>query len=128
MASTKKTNTNTKAQEKAIEKAHLEAAEAKLVVKYGDKIRPGTIKRGTGKYEGKLTVEINTVGVDGTPDGKTLRIATSDVHQVHHQEDVKAELRRQRARDRRAAKRAERQTEQAETSEAESNAALAEAL
>lgn len=96
----------TKADLKAREEAHLAKSEARLVEKHGDKIVPGSIKRGTGRHEGKLTVEVRTRNLDGDFDGKTLRVATSDVFQVSHQPEVLAELRKIRAAERRAAKKA----------------------
>lgn len=96
------------------EQALLTRREAELIAQHGTKIVEGSIRRGrTGsKHENKLTVEINTVGEDGQPDGKTLRVATSDVHQVTHQPEVADRLRRarrnERARQARAEARAER--------------------
>lgn len=100
---------------KEMEKAFLAKAEERLVSKYNskkfEKVIPGSIKRGSGKLDGKLTVEIRTLGEDGSPDGKTLRVATSDVHQVNHQPEVAEALRRaarnERARAKRAAARRE---------------------
>jgi hypothetical protein len=50
----------------------------------------------TGSHANKQTVEIQTIGVDGTPDGGTRRVATSDLHQVHHSEDVAKEIKKAR--------------------------------
>lgn len=94
----------TKAELKAREEAYLAKAEERLTERHGDKIVAGSVKRGAGKYDGKLTVEIRTRGLDGEFDGKTMRVATSDVHQVSHQPEVLAELRKMRARERRATK------------------------
>ena len=88
------------------EAQRLATAEANLVAKYGSKIVVGSIARGTGSHEGKLTVEINTVGLDGQPDGQTRRVATSDVFQVHHTEAVSDQMKAQRRRDRAAQRRA----------------------
>lgn len=73
------------------------AAEAKLQAKYGKKIVKGSVRRPRTKaeketYGTKLLVDINTVGVDGKPDGKTRTVATSDVFQIHHQPEVKEAL------------------------------------
>ena len=92
--------------------AKLEAAEAKLIAKYGDKVVAGTANLGAGKYEGKITVEIRTRGLDGEFDGKTLRVATSDVFQVHHQPEVRDALRKLRAAEKRAQRKAEREAEE----------------
>ena len=88
-------------------KTDLKKAENKLIEKYGDKIVPGTIKRShKGKHANKLTVEIRTKGEDGTYDGNTMRVATSDVWQVHHTPEVTAELRRRRRHEKARQKRA----------------------
>jgi hypothetical protein len=77
------------------------------VAKYGDKIVLGTVKQETeGHLAGKYSVEIYTKGKDGKPDGGKRRVATSDVFQTHHTEEVAAELRRERLVDKRAAKKA----------------------
>lgn len=103
-----KTKKDLEAQIRERERVQLEQAETALIAKFGAKVVPGTIRRarkGT-KHEGKFTIEINTVGEDGEPDGKTLRVATSDVHQVNHTPEVAERLRRarrnERARQRRA--------------------------
>jgi hypothetical protein len=88
-------------------------SESALIVKYGDKIVEGSVRRATrGKHVGKLTVEIRTVDENGERDGKTLRVATSDVHQVNHQPDVNRKLyiarKNERARQRRAEARAKK--------------------
>jgi len=110
---TKKTTTKktvarkapTKAELKARAQARMERSEASLIEKYGDKVVPGSIKNGTGRHEGKLTVEVRTRDLDGNFDGKTRTVATSDVFQVSHQPEVLAELRKIRSAERRAAKR-----------------------
>lgn len=84
------------------EVAKLAKAEANAIAKHGDKIVEGSAERSEG---GKITVLINTVNANGEPDGKTRRVATSDLHQVHHQPEVKAEIDKSKARERRAAKR-----------------------
>lgn len=94
--------------EEAAEAAKVASTEAQLVAKYGDKIVKGSVHRAPkgSKYGDKMLCEINTVGVDGTFDGKTRTVATSDVFQVHHTEEVAAELRKIRAKEKRAAARA----------------------
>jgi len=93
------------------EKNFLANAEAQLIEKHNtkkhQKVVPGSIKRGTGAHDGKLTVLVNTLGEDGKPDGKQLRVATSDVHQVNHQPDVAQALRRARRNERARQRRAE---------------------
>ena len=89
-----------------LERLALEQAEAAAVAKYNgsyEKVRPGTIRRETeGTHNGKLTVEINTVGADGQLDGKVRRVATSDLFQVHHQPEVAKGLRKLRMIEKRA--------------------------
>ena len=90
-----------------VEKAEARLAKVKtdLVTKYGDKVNPDSLRKETdGKYSGKFTVEINTVGLDGKPDGNTRRVATSDVFQVSHTDEVAKQLRKQALRDKRHAK------------------------
>lgn len=101
---TKKTTTKPKMTKAELEQRTIERAEAKLVERYGSRIVKGSVKRGTGKYANKLTVEINTLGVDGKPDGNTRRVATSDVFQVKHMPEVAAELAKTAAAERRKAK------------------------
>lgn len=77
--------------------AKIAAAEASLIAKYGKKVVKGSVRRAKTKaeketYGNKLLVEINTVGLDGKPDGKTRVVATSDVFQIHHQPEVKEAL------------------------------------
>lgn len=85
------------------------SAEEKLANKYGDKIVKGSVRRATdSKYGNKLMVTINTVGLDGQPDGKTREVATSDVFQVHHQPEVAEQLRKLRAKEKREAKKQEK--------------------
>ncbi|MBD3353627.1 MAG: hypothetical protein GF364_19240 [Candidatus Lokiarchaeota archaeon] len=86
----------TKAEQEA---ATIKKAEENLVAKHGGRIVKGTVRRAKTKaeketYGNKLLVDINTVGVDGKPDGNRLTVATSDVHQVQHTPEVKAQLRR----------------------------------
>jgi hypothetical protein len=50
----------------------------------------------TGPHANKQTVEIQTIGADGTPDGNTRRVATSDLHQVHHTAEVAQDLKKAR--------------------------------
>ena len=71
-------------------------AEERLVAKYGDKIVAGTVRRAPegSKYGNKLLVDIRTRGVNGEYDGNTRTVATSDVFQVHHTEEVRAELKK----------------------------------
>lgn len=93
------------------EAATITKAEAKLLAKYGDKIVKGSVRRAPAgsKYGQKLLCDINTRGVDGKFDGNTRTVATSDVFQVHHTEEVAAELKRQAAAERRAAAKARRE-------------------
>lgn len=80
------------------EAATIAKAEQRLVEKHGNRIVKGSVRRADkknkdeAKYGNKLLVTINTIGVDGKPDGKTLTVATSDVHQVKHTPEVKAAL------------------------------------
>jgi len=93
-----------------VEAETLANAEAKLVEKHGTKIVIGSARRATDpRYGKKIMVTINTRGLDGEFDGGTREVATSDVHQVHHNDEVAAQLRKQRAAEKRAAKRAERE-------------------
>lgn len=85
----------------------IQAAETRLIAKYGDKVVPGSVHRATDpRYGNKLMVTINTRGLDGEYDGQTRTVATSDVFQVHHTDEVAAELRRARQAERRAARKA----------------------
>lgn len=95
-------------------KAELAAREKELIKKYKGKIVPNSIRVGTGKYEGKLTVRINTRGMDGKLNGKTLRIATSDLHQTNHDPKTAEALRRKRRNEKARAKRAEAAAKRAE--------------
>ena len=101
----------TKKQLREQEKQLLAEREQRLVDKYNSKsfqkVIPGSIKRGTGSYEGKLVIKINTVGIDGKPDGNTRLVATSDVHEVQHTKEVVELLRRQRRNERARVKRAQ---------------------
>ena len=93
----------------------LAKAEEGLVAKYGDRIVPGTVRRAPAdsKYGTKLLVTSNTLGLDGQPDGNTREVATSDVWQVRHTEEVSKELRRQASRERRKAKASRETTKKA---------------
>lgn len=78
----------------------------------------------TGHHANKQTVEINTIGLDGKPDGQTRRVATSDLHQVHHTEATAAELKKAKRREnakrrREAAKAALAKVEEMEAAAAE---------
>ena len=116
----------------AVEIANAHAVEAKLVAKYGDKIVQGSVRRAPegSKYGQKMLVDIKTRGLDGEYDGNTRTVATSDVFQVHHTEEVAAELRKQRAAEKRAAKReAAPKSEKAKPAKrSKRNAEAAEAL
>jgi len=81
-------------------------SEAKLIAKYGDKIVVSSVRRAPAgsKYGNKMLVDINTTGLDGKPDGNTRTVATSDVFQVHHTEEVAEQLRKQKLADKRATK------------------------
>jgi hypothetical protein len=59
-----------------------------------------------GTHANKQTVEINTRGLDGQPDGNTRRIATSDLHQVFWTPEVAKEIRKEKMRMKRKADRA----------------------
>jgi len=110
---TKPTKKELEAQAREREAQQLVEAEAALVEKHGDKIVEGSIRRarrGT-KHEGKLTIEIRTMDENGERDGKTLRVATSDVHQVNHQPEVAERLRRARRNERARQRRAEAREE-----------------
>lgn len=85
-----------------LEALKLAQAEATAIAKHGDKIVPGSAERDPASN--KVTVLINTRGVDGEYDGNTRRVATSDVHQVHHTPEVKKVLDRDRARTKRPSK------------------------
>lgn len=106
---TNTTATETKAAREAAEKAKLAKVEADLVTKYGDKIVEGSVRRAPegSKYGTKCLVTIRTRGLDGKYDGQTREIATSDVFQVHHMPEVKAELKKLAAKEKREAKKAE---------------------
>jgi hypothetical protein len=79
-------------------KAPKRLTEADLRVKYPH-IVEGTLRYDTeGLHLNKQTVEIKTRGLDGQFDGKTRRIATSDLHQVFWTEDTKAEMDKERRR------------------------------
>ena len=92
-------STETPAQEtptQDLESLKLAQAEAVAITKHGDKIVPGSAER--DPKSNKVTVLINTRGVDGEYDGNTRRVATSDVHQVHHLPEVKKALDRAKAK------------------------------
>ena len=95
------TNTNT-----TTEADKLQKIEQSLIDRYGDKIVKGSVRRAPkdSEYGTKVLVDIRTVGLDGQFDGNTRTVATSDVWQVHHTEEVTRELRKQRAAEKRAAK------------------------
>jgi hypothetical protein len=99
------------------------ASEADLIAKYPH-IVEGSLRYETeGTHAKKQTVEINTRGSDGEPDGNTRRIATSDLHQVFHTEEVAEEVKKIKRREangrRRAAIKAAKEAEAAEAAEAE---------
>jgi hypothetical protein len=113
------------------------AAEAKLQAKYGKKIVTGSVRRPRTKaeketYGTKLLVDINTVGVDGKPDGKTRTVATSDVFQIHHQPEVKAELaklqRQEKSKAKEPTKKAKKATKKAKKDEGKTASQLAAEL
>lgn len=91
---------------KQLEAEKIASTESKLMEKYGSKIVPGSVRRAPkgSKYGKKMLVTINTVGMDGKPDGNTREVATSDVFQVSHTEEVRKQLANQRAKDKRAVK------------------------
>jgi len=84
------------------EVAKAAAAEASLIAKHGSRIVPGTVHR--AKNGTKMMVTINTLGLDGKPDGGTRVVATSDVFQCLHQKGVKKALKSKKTADK-AAKR-----------------------
>lgn len=85
----------------------LATREKELTKQHGKaKIVAGSIRKGKGKHEGKLTVKINTRGEDGKFDGKTLVVATSDLHQTNSQPGVAEALRRKRRNEKARANRA----------------------
>jgi len=87
-------------------------AEAELRRKYPHVI-PGTIRFETeGKYKGKRTVEIATLGVDDKPDGGRRRVATSDLFQVRYSEEVAEKKRSERAKERYLARKIAQATEE----------------
>lgn len=88
------------------EMAKIAATESALVTKYGDKIVPGSVRRAPegSKYGRKMLVDIRTRGLDGEYDGGTRTVATSDVFQVHHSDEVAAELKKLRLAEKRAEK------------------------
>lgn len=93
-----------------VETAAIAKAEAALVEKYGSKIVVGSARRATdARFGRKIMVKINTIGIDGKPDGKDREIASSDVFQVHHTIEVATELRKAKAADKRAAAKAARE-------------------
>jgi len=93
-----------------IEVEAIASAEANLVEKHGTKIVAGSARRSTDpKYGLKIMVDINTRGKDGEFDGNTRTVASSDVFQIHHTEEVAVELRKERAAAKRAEARAERE-------------------
>jgi hypothetical protein len=75
-------------------------AEKKCIAKHGDRVVEGSAER----VGNKVTVLIRTWDVNGDYDGNTRRVATSDVHQVFHLPEVKAELDKQKAKERRSSK------------------------
>ena len=81
-----------------IESLKLAQAEAIAITKHGDKIVVGSAER--DPVSNKITVLIRTRGIDGEYDGNTRRVATSDVHQVHHMPEVKKALKRANAKSR----------------------------
>jgi len=97
-----------------VEAAKIVGIEAQLVAKYGDKIVPGSVRRAPegSKYGRKMLVDIKTRGLDGKYDGNTRTVATSDVFQVHHTEEVAVEMKKVRAAEKRAQKRAKREADQ----------------
>lgn len=93
-----------------VETAAIAKAEAALVEKYGSKIVVGSARRATdARFGRKIMVKINTIGLDGKPDGKDREVASSDVFQVHHTIEVATELRKAKAADKRAAAKAARE-------------------
>jgi hypothetical protein len=52
-----------------------------------------------GAHANKQTVLIRTIGLDGKPDGQERRVATSDLHQVHHTVEVAEELKKAKRRE-----------------------------
>jgi hypothetical protein len=76
--------------------------EAALMKQY-PLVRAGTLRHeDDGPLKSKISVEINTLGVDMKPDGNKRRVATSDLFQVRHTPEVLIEVRKLRAAERRA--------------------------
>ena len=88
----------------AAEKLAAMQAEAKASLKHSEKIVPGSMFRANtmadlnpeiaAKWKAKFVCVIRTRGVDGEFDGNHRLVATSDLHQVHHTEAVKKELKK----------------------------------
>ena len=81
-----------------VETLKLAQAEAIAITTHGDKIVVGSAERDLASN--KITVLIRTRGLDGEFDGNNRRVATSDVHQVHHTPEVKKALKRASAKSR----------------------------
>lgn len=94
-----------------IEAKAVAKASEKLVTKYGKRVVAGSVHRAPegSAYGKKMLCEINTIGLDGKPDGLTRTIATSDVFQVFHTVEVAAELKKTRQADKRKAAAAKRE-------------------
>jgi hypothetical protein len=93
-----------------LETETLAAAESSLSKKHKGKIVKGSARRSDDpRYGLKIMVDINTRGADGSFDGNTRTVATSDVHQVHHTIEVAGVLRKERATAKRAEARAKRE-------------------
>lgn len=75
--------------------------EAALCKKYKH-IVPGSLR--FSKANNKQMVTINTVGIDGKPDGNTRDVFTSDVFHVRHTKEVAKEIRLAKIRKNRHAK------------------------
>jgi hypothetical protein len=112
MAKTTKTTKTTTDAAPAKAKRSTRATEEQLHAKQAERLGKSNIVPGSlrfeeeGTHKGKQTVEINTVGVDGSPDGNTRRVATSDLFQVFNTVEVAAELKKAK---RRAAAKARRE-------------------
>lgn len=93
--------------ERAANKIPRRQNEETLHARFPGKVVEGSLRfEVEGKWKGKQTVEINNRGADGEFDGTTQRIATSDLHQVHHSPATLKEIRKARAKLARAAKKA----------------------
>lgn len=100
-------------------------SEADYIAKYPHIVEGSLRYEEEGTHAKKQTVEINTVGIDGKPDGNTRRIATSDLHQVFHTEEVAKEVKQAKRRAAAAKRREVKKAEAEANAEVEAEAAVA---